>query len=189
MELLNEVENLLRWLGLPAVLGEGGPNPVVDQAWVGCHPQQYRGVRLMGKNAGAAFTVHPLIRRALKIKGQLALAVLDLTDGEHREWPSKVRYQPLPKYPSSTFDCTVVSDLRTPAGTLLKALKKVKLKELQQFKVVEVFTPEAESTQKFVTLRAVFGDPQGTLSSDMVKRCEQAVVEALERAGFPLRPS
>ena len=184
VELLNQIENLWHWLRVPAVF-----SAEKNAQWIGYHPQQCQRIRVMGRDAGMACSLHPLIRRKFKIKGQLALAVIDITELEQKYWSPKVRYQPLPKYPSSTFDCTVVSEHNVPVGTILNSLKKVKIKELTQFQVVEVFRPEGKPEQKFVTLRAVFSHRQGTLSNEKVKDCEQRVVAALEKAGFPLRPS
>ena len=43
----------------------------------------------MGKIAGSIFTVHPIILRNFKIKGNLTIAVLDLTEIEQKEMKDK----------------------------------------------------------------------------------------------------
>ncbi|MCY4643325.1 MAG: phenylalanine--tRNA ligase subunit beta [Bacteriovoracales bacterium] len=188
-EMLGEVENLLRYLNIPAVLGgeEKGRNPVIPKEWPGCHPYEYQPIKVMGQKAGAVFSIHPLMQREFKIKGHLCVAVIDLQGVEGRRWPAKINYRPLPKYPSSVFDCTVVCEPQTPVGDVIGPLQKLKLKELVQVKIVDVFVPKGQ--MKCVTLRATFFDPKGTLDSATVKGCERSVVAALEKGGFPLKPS
>ena len=186
---INESENLLRSLHIPAHLVEKNnafDNPIVSSQWPGCHPHQYQNIKMMGKNAGVILSVHPLMLKKFKIKGPLSLAIIDLTQVEKRQWPAQVHYCPLPKYPSSTFDCTIVCPPHTPIATILNSLKGVKIKELTSLKVVDVFAPQGE--QKSVTLRATFSDPQQTLNNETVKACESALVAGLEHEGFPLKP-
>ena len=186
---INESENLLRSLNIPAQLAGKSPpfdNPIVPFQWPGCHPHEYQNIKIMGKNSGAILSVHPLMLKKFKIKGLLSLAVIDLTQAEKRHWPSQIRYRPLPKYPSSTFDCTVVCPPHTPIADILNCLKKVKIKQLTELKVVDVFAPAGQ--QKSVTVRATFCDPNQTLSGEIVKANEWAIVTGLEQAGFPLKP-
>ena len=70
---------------------------------------------------------------------------------------------------------------------MLDSLKKVEIKELVEFKVLEIF-PSVDHKGQYITLRATFLDSQKTLSRDRVKACEEAVVSALEKKGFPLKP-
>ena len=186
---INESENLLRSLCVSADLGEKNntfDNPIVSSGWVGCHPNEYQNIKIMGKNSGVVLSVHPLMLKKFKIKGLLSLAIIDLTQVEKRQWPAHIHYSPPPKYPSSTFDCTVVCPPHTPVATLLNSLKGIKIKELASLKVVDVFSPQGE--QKSVTLRATFSDPKQTLNGKTVKACESALVTGLERGGFPLKP-
>ena len=189
-EIINELENLLRSLHVPAnIVGQEDqkhPNPIVDKDWIGCHPQQYQNIRIMGKETGVAFSVHPLFLRKFKIKGMLSLAVIDITQIEQKEWPAQVNYKPLAKYPSSTFDCTVICGHHIPIADILNSFKKVKLAQLTQFKAVDIFIPK--KGPKCVTIRATLFDPDGTLSGETVRNCELAIVAGLGKAGFPLKP-
>ena len=185
---INEAENLLRFLHLPAQVGRWPvkTNDLIPEKWNGFHPHEYQDIRIVGKNSGVIFSVHSLILRKFKIKGLLSLVVIDFTDIEDKMWNQKIHYQPLSKYPSSTFDCTVVASLKTPIGDILHSLDKRKVRYLQQFKVVNVFF--SQDREKYVTLRATFSDTNKTLSSEEVKASELTVVEGLERSGFPLKP-
>lgn len=188
VELENIVEKLLTTLNLNFTLtgpSEKFTNPLFPKEWSGLHPHEYQNIQIMGKFLGGINTVHPLVLRSFKMKGHLSLAVIDITDLEGREMKDKTKYSPLSKFPSSSFDITVVVPSSEPAASPLAALSAVKAKELKSKKIVDLFKINEE--QNAVTLRAVFEDTEKTLSPETIKEMEQKIVQALEKAGFPLR--
>jgi len=72
-----------------------------------------------------------------------------------------------------------------PVGEIVKVVKKIKLKELVDVKVVDLYHMSEE--QKSVTIRTRFFDPEKTLSSDFIKMAEDQVVKSLLNANFPLK--
>ena len=188
MEVLNLMEDLLENLSLNAQIQPPNPkfqNPVVASDWTGRHPHEFLDIRVMGKNCGFISTIHPLMCRNFKIKGNLVMAVLDITDFMDRPVKDKTRYQPLPRFPGSTFDCTVVADTGTPAADVLAVLRKFKMKELEEVRIVDVY-PLSE-TQKTVTLRSWLLDRDKTLTPDFLREAEDKIVEALAKDGYPLK--
>ncbi len=188
VELENIVEKLLATMNLNFNLtgpSEKFTNPLFPKSWGGIHPHEYQNIQIMGKFLGGINTVHPLVLRNFKMKGHLSLAVIDITDLEGREMKDKTKYTPLSKFPSSSFDITVVVPTKEPAAAPLAALNSVKAKELKSKKIVDLFKINDE--QMAVTLRAVFEDPEKTLSPETIKDMEQKIVQVLEKAGFPLR--
>ena len=105
---------------------------------------------------------------------------------EEKPIKDKTSYKPLPKFPSSEFDFTLNLSASTPVGEVLAALSKVKIKELVSTKVLDVFRPEDKS-KKYVTFRAIFQDPEATMSGDLLKGFESTLISTAEKAGFPLR--
>ena len=91
----------------------------------------------------------------------------------------------MPKFPSSTFDCTIVAEKKQNISAVLGALSKLKIKELVSTKVVDVF--ELNERQKTVTLRSLFLNPEKTLSGDFISDASKQIVEALGNKGFPLK--
>jgi len=156
----------------------------VPAEWIGNHPFEYTNIRVMGKFAGAIFSVHPLVLRNLKIKGHLTICLFDLSLFENFTAKDKTKYKPLSKYPSSTFDWTVVVPGDKQVLEVVNAAKKVKLKELQSVQVLDIFPNE---NQKFVTVRAVLADESGTLGSELLKQAETALIDATTKAGFNLK--
>jgi phenylalanyl-tRNA synthetase beta chain len=183
----NLISNLLSSLNLSYEFTERNPkftNPLVPAEWLGNHPFEFLNIKVMGKNCGAIFSIHPLILRNLKIKGHLTLALFDLSIFENFSPKDKTKYKPLSKFPSSTFDWTVVMPADKAVAEALMAAKKVKLKELQDVAVLDVFPNEEV---KYVTFRAVLADEAGTLNSELLKQAEIALIDATTRAGFNLK--
>ena len=188
MDVLNTTEDLLESLNLNAQIQRPGnkfKNPVVSEEWIGRHPHEFLDIMVMGKICGFIGTIHPIITRNYKIKGNLVMAVIDITDFMERPIQDKVRYQPLPRFPGSTFDCTVVAGKDIPVAEVLGALKKLKLRELQDARIVDVYKLTEDTNT--VTLHAWLLDREKTLSHDFLRDAEDRIVETLARAGYPLK--
>lgn len=188
VDLLNTVERMNAAHNIPADFcpaHEKFKNLLVDESWNGVHPFEFFNIRMMGKMQGVAMSIHPLILREFKIKGHVSLAILDITDIEKKELKDKTKYLPLPKFPGSVFDWTVVADKDVQVAKILESLKPLKLKELQSVKVVDVYS--LNDTQKSVTLRASFLDPEKTLSGELLTQMSQQLTSLSEKAGFALK--
>lgn len=187
LPLLNTVEKMFQWLSYPAVVDESGvETTVLPSTWSGAHPYESVALRVMGKPCVSVFTVHPSLCNELKMRGKLSLAVVDLSEFENVKPKEKVKYKPLPKYPGSLFDCTVIVPRLMPAAETLRALKTVKYKELESVRLVGVFYPE-DPDVKWVTVRASFLDPDKTLDGAFLEEAKNRIVAALESGGFPLK--
>ncbi|MBD66964.1 MAG: phenylalanine--tRNA ligase subunit beta [Halobacteriovoraceae bacterium] len=188
LELINNIEKLLSSLNINYSLEkETGKfeNPIVSNEWIGNHPHEHLHLRIMGKFQGVISSVHPLMLKNFKVKGNFSYAVIDFTDFADRPLKDKTKYVPISKFPSSQFDCTVLIDKKEPAANVLVPLKKLKVKELSSVSIVDVFA--LNDKQNSVTVRAVFEDPAKTLDSEAIKASEDAVVGALDKAGYPLK--
>ena len=188
VELENTVEKLLSTLNVSftfASANEKFPNQVLPKAWTGVHPHEFTNVQIMGKFTGALFTVHPMVLKNYKMKGHLSIAVIDITDLEAREQKDKTKYQPISKFPSSSFDVTVLMEKDSPAASAVTALNALKIKEIKSKSLVSVFM--IDETKKAVTVRTVFEDSEKTLTAETIKSLEQNVIQALEKAGLYLR--
>ncbi len=188
-ELANTLERLMRACKYPIDWVERDapfPSEVLNPDWKGAHPFEFYHIRLMGKLKGALFSLHPTLARKLKLKGHLAVAILNLDSAEKIAIKNKIRYQSPPKFPATSFDCTVEAGLQTPVASILAALKSLKIKELAGSAIVDVFAPK-EAEFKYVTLRNHLQDKTKTLGSEALKNAEERIVAHLEKAGFPLK--
>ena len=188
MDVLNTVERLLFSMNINAQFSDRHPkftNNIVDENWMGVHPYEFRNIRIQGKMDGVVMSVHPIVLKSFKIKGHLTLSFIDLSSFEDRELKDKVKYSPLPKFPGSDFDCTVVANINEPVENILSSLKKLKVKELTSLKIVDVFKMDEEN--KAVTLKASFLDKDKTLSGEIITEASNKMVDLLSKAGYPLK--
>ena len=188
MDVLNLMEDLLENLSLNAQIQQPNPkfqNPLLPEEWTGIHPYEHLDIRVMGKTCGFIGTVHPLMCRKFKIKGNLVIALLDITDFMGVEVKDKTKYKPLPKFPGATFDCTVVTGNDTPVSDILSVVKKIKIKELEDSRIADVY--QLSEKEKTVTLRTWLIDREKTLTPEFLREAEDKIVSALEKAGYPLK--
>lgn len=188
VEMENIIEKLLSLLNINfnlAPMNTKFPSAVVSYDWKGIHPSEYVNIQIMGKYAGVINSVHPLVLKNFKMKGHLALAVIDITDVESKEMKDKTKYHPISKFPSSSCDFTVVMGTEIPAASAINALQSLRLKELKSKSIVDIF--QINEAQKAVSIRTVFEDSEKTLAPETIKDLEQKVVQTLEKAGFPLK--
>lgn len=187
VDMINVVTNLLSGLNVTPEFVERNAkfeNPLIPTEWIGNHPFEYQNIRVMGKFLGVVFSVHPLVLRNLKIKGNVTVCIFDLSMFENFSAKDKTKYKPLSKFPNSTFDWTVVANPETLASEVLNSCKKVKLKELKNVEILDIFTNE---NKKFVTIRATLADEAQTLTSEFLKQAEIALIDATSKAGFNLK--
>jgi len=158
---------------------------ILPENWSGIHPFEVLHIKIMGRIAGAIFTIHPLLLKKMKIKGHVTLAIIDLSTVENKEIKNKMKYTALPKYPSSTFDCTVVVTKEIAVGEILACLKKLKMKELASCELVDIFP--LNDSQKSVTLRTTFLDLEKTLDGAFLNQAQTSIIQMLEKSGYPLK--
>jgi phenylalanyl-tRNA synthetase beta chain len=188
MDLLNNVERMLNSCNVPFDFCEKHPkfkSNAIDESWVGLHPFEFTNIRVMGKIHGSVFSIHPMMLRNFKIKGNVSIALLNLGSLEQRPMKDKTKYKPLAKFPGSSFDWSVVADSDTAVAAVLAPLKKLKIKELNDVHVVGTF--DLGEGKKSITLRASFIDPEKTLGGDFITESSNLLVETLNKAGFPLK--
>jgi phenylalanyl-tRNA synthetase beta chain len=188
MNVANDTMRLLDSVNVNYQLSERHPkfkNNIVDEEWKGVHPFEFYNIRIQGKMDGVILSIHPIVLKQFKIKGHVSIALVDMSPFEEREIKDKTKYLPLPKFPGSTFDCTVVTSTDTEVAKVINSLNKVKIKELQSTKIVDVFKMSEE--EKSVTIRAHFLDRDKTLSGDFITEASNKIVATLEKAGFPLK--
>jgi phenylalanyl-tRNA synthetase beta chain len=188
VSLLDEVEGLLNFLNIPfeyTDINEKFKNPLIDYSWMGLHPFEKQNIKIMGKNSGIVFSLHPIILKDFKTKGYFSMAVIDFSDLEKKPLKEKTKYTAISKFPPVTFECTVLVKNEIPAAKTLDALSRFKAKELTDKKIVTVFNLNNEF--KAVTIKTTFEDSTKTLESETIKQLENLVVTTLSEQGFPLK--
>jgi phenylalanyl-tRNA synthetase beta chain len=188
MDLTNIMERLLNHLSIPFDFSKTNPkfkNPLIDESWEGIHPIEFLNIRAMGKMAGMVMSIHPLMLRKFKIKGHLSVAIFNLTQFETAKVTDKTKYRPLPKFPGSKFDCSVVINDNQDVADIFECLKKVKINEVESFQIVDNF--KMDQGLRSVTIRANISDPEKTLTGELITMAQNKIMQTLKEGGFPLK--
>lgn len=188
IKLTNTMQRLSDCLSLPADIVDKHPkfkSLVIDEAWSGLHPFEFKNIRIMGKPWGSLFSIHPLLLKKNKIKGYLSMALLDLSSFESKPMKDKTKYSPLSKFPEAVFDYTLDVPSEIDVAKLLEPLSKIKIKEIKHNKIVDVY--KHASDRKSVTMRTTFFSAEKTLEGEFIKESEAKIINSLEKAGFLLK--
>ena len=131
---------------------------------------------------GRLFEFHPEL---LEARG--AVIYLNL-DEALRLTPATRKYTPLRRYPTSSFDLSVVVDHREHAGAIQDEIRGYAGEHLAEVQFVRAYegAPLAAG-RKSLSYRLVVGALDHTLSNDELTGIRQRVIEGLQRAGHELR--
>jgi phenylalanyl-tRNA synthetase beta chain len=144
------------------------------------HPERNARVEIGGQRPGSLYEMHP----GLLDRGRAAILYLDLDT--MLALPARpVEYQPLRRFPTSSFDLSIVA----PAHELVANLEN-KLRQLAgeglvglQFLLIFPLPPDKKS----VSFRLTFGADDRTLTADEVARARERIVSGIKSAGYDLR--
>ena len=187
VDMLDNVTSLIQATEIPAKITDRHPkfkNEIVSENWVGVHPYEFKNIQIQGKMKGAVLSLHPFLLNNWKIKGHLSMAILDLTSFHTRPLRKNKSLKPLPKFPGSNFDYTVTIKTQDSVGMIFKALSSLKIKELVEHKIVDVYQ---EKKEKHITMRTILLDPEKSLSGEFLKQTEEKIVRQLNQAGIHLK--
>jgi len=188
LDLINTTEALMNYCNISfnfaSELGKF-KSEIIDSDWKGLHPHELTHMRIMGKFKGIIASAHPILLKNYKAKGHFSFALIDITDLMQREMKVKNNYEPIPKFPASTFDCTVLVSKDERLANVIDVTKKIKIKEMTDVKVVDVFNLDEKHFA--LTIQTTFMDKNKTLSGEFLKDCENKIISTLEGAGYPLK--
>jgi len=140
------------------------------------HPERAGIVAWRGEDIGRLFELHP----SLGVKGRAAIVDLDLTKMERLGLQEARRYQPLRRYPVSSFDLSVVAPLREPADLIKQRLVAAAGSDLVEIEFVREYTGDPiPPDRKSVTFRLTVGAWDRTLSSEEVAAIRERVIAAV----------
>jgi phenylalanyl-tRNA synthetase beta chain len=139
------------------------------------HPERAATIVWHGEDVGRLFELHP----SLVPKGRAAILDLDLGSMEKLDQRER-RYEPIRRFPTSTFDITVDAPLRQPAAFIERELVKAAGSDLIEIKFLgEYFGPPLKEGSKSVTYRLAVGAADHTLSSEEVDAIDKRVKTAI----------
>lgn len=145
------------------------------------HPARSAFVACCGEILGRLFELHP----SLVETGRAAVLDLDVGTLFAMGKPA-VKYKPLTRYPSSAFDLSVVTGVRTLVADVGQVLSSAVKADSVEYLYTYRGQPLPDDRQS-VTFRVTVSAEDHTLSNEEVTALRNTLIEALHKAGFGLR--
>jgi phenylalanyl-tRNA synthetase beta chain len=176
------VEGLLRRLGLgPAEYASTEAAPEF------LHPRRSALVRSAGRAAGYLGALHPEVAEAAEARDEVIVAELDLDwilDGR----PAPARVRPMPRFPASSRDLSIVCSSELSAEALLGSIRSTAGSLLESVALIDRYEgAQVPEGRVGVTVSLVFLDPDRTLTREEVQERVDAVVRTLGAMGAEIR--
>jgi phenylalanyl-tRNA synthetase beta chain len=146
------------------------------------HPARTAEAILHGESAGRLFEFHPSF-----VKGRGSVLDLDI-DALMRLAKREIRYQPLRRFPSSSFDLSVIAGVRSLVGDIEEQLRSFSGGLLASIQFVRQYSgPPLPEGSKSVSYRLELAAPDRTLSSEEVGAVRARIIEGMKERGYDLR--
>jgi phenylalanyl-tRNA synthetase beta chain len=139
------------------------------------HPMRSWAVDWHSARVGTIAELHPSI-----VEGRAAVLDLDLGAIQERI-ASPIRYKQLPRFPSSSFDLTVITPLRTLVGEIAAILRD----PVEGFETAVAYLGEYVKEQKSISFRVTV-QADHTMSQDEISAVRLGIIERVRARGFGL---
>ncbi|HKV91557.1 MAG TPA: phenylalanine--tRNA ligase subunit beta [Candidatus Angelobacter sp.] len=144
------------------------------------HPERSAILERGGERMGTLYELHP----SLLDRGRAAILDLDLDALQARPAQAE-KYQPLRRFPTSSFDLSIVAGTREPVGAIGNKLRHLAGQDLVSLQFLLIFPLPGE--KKSVSFRLTFGADDRTLTNEEVTGIREHVVGGIKSAGYELR--
>ena len=151
------------------------------------HPGRTAVVKIDGEEVGIFGELHPRVLKNYGIEARAYAGKINIP--ELMEKTSDVKtYKPLPKFPATTRDLSLVCDDEIPVAQLEKAIKKAVGSILEKVTLFDVYKGEQiEKGKKSVSYSISMRSHDGTLTDEQADKAMKKTLEALKEIGAELR--
>ncbi|MBR1751346.1 MAG: phenylalanine--tRNA ligase subunit beta [Ruminococcus sp.] len=187
-ELKGMVEELLDKAGLEDYEIARPESSTVFGEAVSFHPGRVAVIKTGdGKEIGIFGELSPKVSENYKVKERLYIAKILVPELMESSVSVKT-YKPLPKFPASVRDLSVVCDKALPVADIEKAVKKAVGGILESVTLFDVYTgSQIEEGKKSVSYSVTMRSSDGTLTDEQTDKAMDKVFKALEELGAALR--
>ena len=151
------------------------------------HPGRSAVIMRDGKTLGILGEIHPEVQETYGIGVKTYVAKLNIPELMESA-AGKITYQPLPKFPATTRDLSVICDDEIPVAELEKAIKGAVGKILEKVTLFDVYKgKQIEDGKKSVSYSISMRSHDGTLTDERADGAMKRVLKALSAIGAELR--
>lgn len=152
------------------------------------HPGRSAVIIKDGVHIGIMGEVHPEVQETYEIGIKTYVAKLCIPEMMQLA-AEKITYSPLPKFPATTRDLSLLVDNETPVAELEKAIKGAVGKILEKVTLFDIYRSKEmiESGKKSVAYSISMRSHEGTLTDEQADGAMKRVLKALNAIGAELR--
>ena len=181
------VEGLLSKLGAQKVEFEKATAECSFDEFYAFHPGRVAVVKVNGEEIGIFGELHPRVLENYGIDARAYVGKINVPELMAGCVAQKT-YKPLPKYPATTRDLSIVCDDDIPAALLEKTISKAVGSILEKVTLFDVYKGEQiEKGKKSVSYSISMRSHDGTLTDEQADKAMKKVLEALKAIGAELR--
>ena len=143
------------------------------------HPRRAARVRIAGAAVGVLGELHPDVLDVLELTGPVVFAELDVADLLAASVAGgALQVQPLPRFPASARDLSIVVDEALEAGSVASALREGGGPLVERVELFDLYRGgQLERGKKSLAFRITYRDPEGTLTDARVDAAHAGLVE------------
>ena len=182
------VEQLLAELKIDDVeYVRAGDCDVFDEKYA-LHPGRSAVIIRNGAHLGIMGEVHPDVQETYEIGVKTYIAKLNIPELMEAA-ADKITYQPLPKFPATTRDLSLLVDEDMPVAELEKAIKVAVGKILEKVTLFDVYRSDdmKKDGKKSIAYSISMRSHEGTLTDEQADGAMKRVLKALSAIGAELR--
>ena len=164
-----------------------GDCDVFDEKYA-LHPGRSAVIIKDGKHLGIMGEVHPDVQETYEIGVKTYVAKLNIPELMEAA-ADKITYQPLPKFPATTRDLSLLVDEDMPVAELEKAIKGAVGKILEKVSLFDVYRSDEmkKNGKKSIAYSISMRSHEGTLTDEQAGGAMKRVLKALSAIGAELR--
>lgn len=173
----------------------GAENYDIERAETDCsfdelsafHPGRVAVIKMDGEEIGIFGELHPDVLDNYSIGTRAYVAKINIPELMAKS-NSEKKYKPLPKFPATTRDISVVCDDSVPAAQIEKAIKKAVGGILEKITLFDVYKgKQIEDGKKSVSYSISMRSHDGTLTDEQADKAMDKALKALSEMGVNLR--
>lgn len=151
------------------------------------HPGRCAEITMGDTTLGILGEAHPVVTNNYSIGTKVYLAKFDVK-AMFANRQTEIQYKPLPKYPASTRDLSLICDIDLPIIEIKKAIKNAVGNTLESVKLFDVYKgAQIAEDKKSVSYKIIMRSQTGTLTDTEADDAVKRVLKALEKINVTLR--
>jgi phenylalanyl-tRNA synthetase beta chain len=136
-------------------------------------------IRIKGKTVGIIGEIHPEVLSVYNLKQTAYVFEIEL-DRLIDQIPHAIFARPLPKFPSTSRDATLIVDQDIESDVILSTVRRLDQQLVEDIQLFDIFKGEpVPEDRKSVSFRIIYRSDEKTLEDDTVNRIHKKITDGL----------